>query len=50
VKHPTGWRQSVPPSPSSETPSSPDVTPKFLCSVLEEMCQEAGENDREWTG
>lgn len=50
VKHPTGWRQSVPPSPSSETPSSPNVTPKFLCTVVEEMCQEAGENDREWAG
>ncbi|KDR15773.1 DEP domain-containing protein 5 [Zootermopsis nevadensis] len=49
VKHPTGWRQSVPPSPSSETLSSSNVSPKFLCSVLEEICQEAGENDKEWT-
>lgn len=50
VKHPTGWRQTVPLSPTSETPSSPNVTPKFLCTVLEEMCQEAGEGDRDWTG
>lgn len=52
VKHPTGWRQSMPASPSSELSSSPKVTPKFLCPVLEEMCQEAGEGegDREWRG
>jgi hypothetical protein len=50
VQHPTGWRQSMPASPSSEIPSSPKVMPKFLCPVLEEMCQEAGEGDREWTG
>jgi len=49
VKHPTGWRQCVPSSPS-ETPSSSNVTPKFLRTVLEEMCQEASEGDREWTG
>jgi hypothetical protein len=50
VKHPTGWKQSMPTSPSSEFPFSPKITPKFLCSVLEEMCQEAGEGDREWRG
>jgi len=50
VKHPTGWRQSMPTSPSSELPSSPKVTPKFLCPVLEEMCQEAGEGDQDWRG
>lgn len=50
VKHPTSWRQSMPTSPSSEFPSSPKVTPKFLCPVLEEMCQEAGEGDWEWRG
>lgn len=48
VKHPTGWRQSMPASPSSEMSSSPKVTPKFLCPVLEELCQEAGEGDQEW--
>jgi hypothetical protein len=50
VKHPTEWRQTVPLSPTSATPSSPNVTPKFLCTVLEEMCQEVGEGDRDWTG
>jgi hypothetical protein len=50
VKHPTGWRQSMPASPSSEMSSSPKVTPKFLCPVLEELCQEAGEGDQEWRG
>jgi hypothetical protein len=50
VKHPTGWRQSMPALPSPEMPSSPKVTPKFLCPVLEEMCQEAGEGDGEWRG
>jgi hypothetical protein len=49
VRHPTGWRQAVPLSPSSETPST-NATPKFLCTVLEEMCQEDGEGDRDWTG
>ncbi|XP_069703010.1 GATOR complex protein Iml1 isoform X2 [Periplaneta americana] len=49
VKHPGGWRQSGATSPSSETQSSSGPIPKFLCATLDEICQEAGDGDREWT-
>ncbi|KAJ9573996.1 hypothetical protein L9F63_008626, partial [Diploptera punctata] len=48
VKHPTAWRQSTPATPTSEQPATVTKVPKFLCTDLEEICQEACESERDW--